>query len=196
MTLQLPPGDFDGYIFDCDGTIADTMPLHYLAWQHALGPYAKDFPEDLFYQWGGTKTNRIVELLNELHSRDLNVNEIVHLKETWFVDHLGDAQPIKPAVEILQTLAAEKKLIALASGGFRHVIDKILKTIKLEGIFPVIVTADDVIHGKPDPEPFLKAASLLGAAPSKCLVFEDSPTGIKAAVAAGMQWVEVTREMR
>lgn len=193
--LILPPGDFEGFIFDCDGTIADTMPLHFRAWQHALGQWGHALPEDLFYELGGTKTDRVAEIVRERAGADFSVPEIVHVKEDFFVSHLGEVQPILPVVEIIY--ASEGKVpMAVASGGFDRVVNLILENLGLTDYFEGVVTANDVIHGKPHPESFLRAASLLGVVPSKCLVFEDSPTGIEAARAAGMAWVEVTRHDR
>ena len=193
--LKLPPGPFGAFIFDCDGTIADTMPLHFEAWTKALGEWSRFLPEDVFYALGGTKTDRVAEIVRERANADFDVEKVVHEKEHYFMDHLGDVVPIMPVIEIIEAWRG-KIPIAVASGGFRRVIEEILKRLALDSCFDVLVCAEDVVNGKPDPEPFLKAAELLGANPTKCLVFEDSPTGIAAAKAAGMAWVEVTREMR
>ena len=88
IILDLPPGEFDAYIFDCDGTLADTMPTHYKAWQAALGDRGRDFPEAMFYELGGVPTARIVEILNERHGHHLPVNETVAHKEALF-EELG-----------------------------------------------------------------------------------------------------------
>jgi len=193
--LKLPPGPFEGFIFDCDGTIADTMPLHYTAWQSALGRWGAALPEDLFYRLGGTKTERVAEIVKERAGANFSVTEMVQAKEDFFVSHLGEVQPILPVVEIIR--AWEGKVpMAVASGGMVGVITLILENLGLTEYFDAVVTAEDVVYGKPHPETFLRAAHLLGVTPQKCLVFEDSPTGIEAAEAAGMAWVEVTREIR
>ncbi|MEO7931553.1 MAG: HAD family phosphatase [Chthoniobacterales bacterium] len=193
--LTLPPGPFEAFIFDVDGTIADTMPLHFDAWTHALGKWSAFFPEDVFYSLGGTKTDRVAEIVRERANADFDVTEIVLTKEKYFLHHLGEAVPIQPVIDVIEQWRG-KIPMAVASGGFRRVIEEILRGVKLEGCFDAMVAAEDVVHGKPDPEPFLKAAAMLGVDPTKCLVFEDSPTGIAAALAAGMAWVEVTRETR
>ncbi len=193
--LQLPAGDFEAFIFDVDGTIADTMPLHFEAWQAALGEWAPHFPEDVFYSLGGTKTDRVAEIVRERAGADFAVAEMVHAKERYFMSRLGTATPIEPVMEIIAEWRG-KIPMAVASGGLRHVVTETLRGLGLLDSFQAFVAAEDVVHGKPNPEPFLKAAALLGVDPAKCLVFEDSPTGIEAARAAGMQWVEITREMR
>src|SRR6516225_3475847 len=86
FTLTLPAGEFDAYIFDCDGTLADTMPTHYKAWLTALGEHARDFPEAMFYELGGVPTARIVEILNERHGHNLPVEKTVAHKESLFLE--------------------------------------------------------------------------------------------------------------
>lgn len=193
--LILPDGPFEAFIFDVDGTIADTMPLHFEAWTNALGEWSLFFPEEIFYSLGGTKTDRVAEIVRERANANFVVHDIVHHKENYFMERLGKAAPIRPVMEVIEKWRG-KIPMAVASGGFRRVIDEILRGLNLQDSFDAIIAAEDVIHGKPDPEPFLKAAALLGVNPTKCLVFEDSPTGIAAAQAAGMAWVEITREMR
>lgn len=193
--LILPDRPFEAFIFDVDGTIADTMPLHFEAWTNALGEWSLFFPEEIFYSLGGTKTDRVAEIVRERANANFVVHDIVHHKENYFMERLGKAAPIRPVMEVIEKWRG-KIPMAVASGGFRRVIDEILRGLNLQDSFDAIIAAEDVIHGKPDPEPFLKAAALLGVNPTKCLVFEDSPTGIAAAQAAGMAWVEITREMR
>lgn len=193
--LKLPPGPFEAFIFDVDGTIADTMPLHFEAWTHALGKWSEFFPEDVFYSLGGTKTDRVAEIVRERAQADFSVDEIVHQKEAYFMHHLGEAVPIQPVMKVINEWRG-KIPMGVASGGFRHVVAEILSGLGLDSDFAVRICAEDVVHGKPDPEPFLKAAAVLGVDPQRCLVFEDSPTGIAAAKAAGMQWIEITRETR
>lgn len=194
-TITLPPGPFEAFIFDVDGTIADTMPLHFEAWTSALGEWSSFFPEEFFYSLGGTKTDRVAEIIKERAQANFAVAEMVHEKEHYFMKRLGNAVPIQPVIDVIEQWRG-KIPMAVASGGFRRVIDEILRGLGLAGCFDAMITAEDVVRGKPDPEPFLKAAALLGVDPSKCLVFEDSPTGIAAAEAAGMAWVEITRAMR
>lgn len=191
MELVLPPGDFAGYIFDCDGTLADTMPLHYRAWDATLRRHGFDgFTEDIFYSYGGVPTDRIVALLNERFGLSLPIEGIFDEKEELFRGLSVGVRPIKAVAAIAREARAEKRL-AVASGGPRVVVEETLARIGFAGFFDAVVTADDVVHGKPAPDIFLEAARRIGVEPGKCLVFEDASPGIRAAAAAGMACVVV-----
>jgi HAD superfamily hydrolase (TIGR01509 family) len=190
MKIELPEGKFDAYIFDCDGTLADTMPLHYKAWRAALGEHADDFPEALFYECGGMPATRIIEMLNARHGHSMPVEETARYKEGLFLEMIPQILPIEPVVALVNQLHGTAPL-AVASGGLRRVVRKTLDALGLTVKFDAIVTCEDYAHGKPAPDPFLEAARRLGVAPAKCLVFEDTSIGADAAKAAGMQWVLV-----
>jgi HAD superfamily hydrolase (TIGR01509 family) len=190
MKLSIPPGDFDAYLFDCDGTIADSMPLHYVAWKQTLSENNCDFPEKLFYDWGGIPTDKIVALLNEKHGLAMPVEHVVTTKEHRFYDLLPT---LKVIPEVLEHIDAKHGHIpfAVVSGGTRESVSKTLTILGLLDRFDILVCSDDYTRGKPDPEAYLMAAERLGVAPEKCLVFEDTDLGIQAAKAAGMQWVKI-----
>ena len=190
MKIQLPEGDFEAYIFDCDGTLADTMPLHYQAWLAALKEYACEFPEALFYELGGVPTDKIVEILNERHGCSMPVRETAIHKDELFVQMIPQTLPIEPVVELVHQYYRAKPL-AVASGGTREIVTKILSALGILKKFDAVITTEDYRHGKPAPDPFLEAARRLGVPPERCLVFEDTTAGIAAAKAAGMQWVLV-----
>ena len=188
--LELPPGDFTAFIFDCDGTLADTMPTHYRAWQIALGTRAADFPEAMFYELGGVPTCRIVEILNERHGCSLPVEETVAVKERLFLEFSSEVTAIGPVVALAREWHGRKPM-AVASGGHRRVVMNTLRALGIAGLFDAIVTSEDYSRGKPHPDPFLEAARRLNVAPEHCLVFEDTTTGLQAAKAAGMACVLV-----
>lgn len=190
MKLEIPEGDFDAYIFDCDGTLADSMPIHYEAWSAVLANHGADFPEALFYELGGTPTVQIVELLNERHGLQMDPVETAKKKEAIYVEKLVYIQPIEPVVQFAQEYFGKKPL-AVASGGHRAVVTKTLMALGIDEMFDTIVGSEDYENGKPAPDPFLEAARRLAVAPEKCLVFEDTYLGTKAAEAAGMKWVMV-----
>jgi HAD superfamily hydrolase (TIGR01509 family) len=190
FSLELPVGDFAAYIFDCDGTLADTMPTHYKAWLTALGEHADKFPEAMFYELGGVPTARIVEILNERHLLNLPVDQIVAHKEHLFLELSHEIAAIEPVVALARDFAGIKPL-AVASGGHRRIVLNTLRALGIADLFQAIVTAEDYRRGKPSPDPFLEAALRLGVPPEACLVFEDTATGIAAATAAGMQSVLV-----
>ncbi len=190
MILEIPPGEFGAYIFDCDGTLADTMPLHYQAWLSVLRPLGADMPEDVFYSCGGMPTWGVVEYLNERYGYRLNPMETAHAKEAKFVELIPGVKPVEPVVEFMRGVIGKAPL-AVASGGFRKVVEDILHNLDLHMHFQAIVTAEDVVHGKPAPDTYLEAARRLGVAPERCLVFEDTPLGIESGRNAGMQTVLV-----
>jgi beta-phosphoglucomutase family hydrolase len=191
----LPAGNFAAYIFDCDGTLADTMPTHYKAWCAALGEHAREFPEAMFYELGGVPTSRIVEILNERHGYRLPVNETVEQKEAIFLELSNEIAAIEPVVALARKYHGAKPL-AVASGGHRRIVMNTLRALGIAGLFDAIVTAEDYRRGKPSPDPFLEAALRLDVPPERCLVFEDTATGIAAATAAGMQSVLVPPPLR
>ncbi len=190
MSLLLPPGPFAAYLFDCDGTIADSMPLHLDAWNAALQPAGAHFQEDLFYAWAGRSTEQIVQLLNQQFGLKMDYQEISERKEQHYFSLLPQIQPISEVVEHIHE-AYPRIPLAVVSGSPRASVLTTLKNFQLEGFFRCIVGAEDYTHGKPAPDPFLLAAQALNVQPQQCLVFEDADLGIQSAQAAGMQWVKV-----
>jgi beta-phosphoglucomutase family hydrolase len=179
-----------GLVFDCDGTIADTMPLHYRCWVAALGEHRVEFPEALFYEMAGIPSARIIELLNERHGHAMPVQKTADYKEDLFLELLPEVKPIEPVVRVIERYAG-KLPMAVATGGTRAVCTKTLGALGVLHHFRAIVTADDVAHGKPAPDIFVEAARRLGVAPAECVAFEDADLGVRAATAAGMRVVDV-----
>jgi beta-phosphoglucomutase family hydrolase len=192
MQLDIPPGEFAGYIFDLDGTLVDTMPLHFRAWEEAMrrAGLARPLDEDLFYSLGGVPTRRVAELMAAHYGLRIDPEAVFHHKESLFRNLQGDAQLIRPVADFARRVARTHP-VAIASGGPRDIVRRSLELTGLAPLFPVVVSADDVLHGKPDPEIFLLAARLLKVEPARCLVFEDAEPGMRAAEAAGMKWVKV-----
>ena len=190
MKLQIPAGPFQAYLFDCDGTIADSMPLHYIAWKQALGEHGCEFPEDVFYSWGGMPTVQIVETLSAQQGIAMNAVEVAHRKELLYYQLLPQLQAVPEVLEHIQ-LSHGKIPFAVVSGGNRESVTNSLKMLGLLDRFATLVCSEDYTKGKPAPEPFLVAAQRLGVAPSSCLVFEDTDLGIQAATAAGMASVRI-----
>ncbi len=188
--LVLPPGPFAAFLFDLDGTVADSMPLHFRAWTQAVEEHGGQFPEPLFYAMGGIPLLRTVELLNERFGTAMDPEAVGHRKETLFLGMLDRMQPVPSVLRVIEAYAGTLPF-AIVSGSSRASIARTLDLLGMAHFFPVVVGAEDVVHGKPAPEPFLKAAALLGVAPETCLVFEDADAGIESAKAAGMRWVRV-----
>lgn len=194
MRLDIPAGDFAGYIFDLDGTLIDSMPIHYVAWDEAMrrAGLREKLSEDLFYSLGGVPTRRVAELIGEHYGLAVDPERIFHEKEALFAEGLMAVKVIAPVVAVARRVALTRP-VAIASGGPRDIVERSLKATGLAGMFPVVVSADDVgpMRGKPAPDMFLLAAKLMGVAPTRCLVFEDAEPGMRAAEAAGMPWVRV-----
>jgi beta-phosphoglucomutase-like phosphatase (HAD superfamily) len=192
MQLQIPDGDFSGYIFDLDGTLVDTMPLHYAAWEEALRKAGLEgrLDENLFYDFGGMPSRKVAVLLGRHHGIEVDPEKVYRDKEVIFMGSLAKLALIEPVVEFARRVAKTHP-VAVASGGTRDVVTNTLRITGLAPLFPVVVTMDDVEHGKPAPDMFLLAAKLMGVEPARCMVFEDGKPGIQAAEAAHMKWVLV-----
>jgi HAD superfamily hydrolase (TIGR01509 family) len=188
--LALPSGRFKAYLFDCDGTIADSMPLHYIAWSKALGEWNCPFPEERFYAWGGMPIVEIIERLSTEHGIKMPVKRVAARKEELYYEHLPE---LKAVPEVLEHIEQQHGGIpfAVVSGSERASVQASLRAIGLLQKFQTLVCAGDYVRGKPDPEAFLMAAQRLGLSPESCLVFEDTQMGVDAAKAAGMAWVRV-----
>lgn len=187
--LDIPP-HIRGLVFDCDGTIADTMPLHYQAWVAALREHDADFPEAMFYEMAGIPTVRIIEILNEKHGYAIPVQEAADHKESLYVKLIDQVEPIEPVVNLVKAYAGRLPM-AVATGATRAICSKTLQSLHLLEHFRAIVTADDVARGKPAPDIFLEAARRLEVAPEECYAFEDADLGLQAARAAGMVAVDI-----
>ena len=188
---------YEGFIFDCDGTLADSMPLHYRAWSETLDAKLgrpSDFTESLFYRCGGMPPRQIVRQLNQEFGYNLLVEETAHDKEMRFLELLSGIGPIPEVIAVLHNLGPQAR-VAVASGGMTEIVRSTLKFIGIEvgpeEIVKFLVGSDQVARGKPHPDLFLHTAGLLGVAPERCLVFEDAEPGFKAAQAAGMAHVDV-----
>lgn len=192
MKLDIPAGDFAGYIFDLDGTLVDTMPLHYRAWNETMqkAGLGGELDEELFYSLGGVPTRRVAELIAQHYGLKIDPQAIFHDKEALFISLQKDAKLIEPVVEFARR-AALTKPVSIASGGPRDVVRRMLEVSGLTPLFKVVITPEDVEHGKPAPDMFLLAAKKMGVPPQNCLVFEDAEPGMRAAEAAGMKWVRV-----
>jgi HAD superfamily hydrolase (TIGR01509 family) len=190
MKLKLPEGSFRAYLLDCDGTIADSMPLHYLAWKKALGELNCEFEEELFYAWGGMPVVEIISTLNARHGLSMPVEVVSRRKEGLYFELLPQ---LKAVPEVLELIEAEhgRTPFAVVSGSTRESVTASLISLNLLDRFDALVCAGDYRKSKPDPESFLLAAARLGVAPEACLVFEDTDMGIQAAKAAGMASVKV-----
>jgi HAD superfamily hydrolase (TIGR01509 family) len=190
VKLKLPVGSFEAYLFDCDGTIVDSMPLHYIAWKTALAEWNCVFDEQLFYAWGGTPVAEIISLLNERQGLSMSVEDVSSRKENVYLELLPQLKAIPEVVEHMEAQHGRIPF-AVVSGSTRESVTASLLSVKLLDRFDTLVCAGDYEKSKPDPEAFLLAAGKLGVLPETCLVFEDTDMGIQAANAAGMASVKI-----
>lgn len=194
MQLDIPPGDFAGYIFDLDGTLINTMPLHYRAWDGAMRQHGlrEALNEDFFYSLGGMPTVRVAELIGAHYRLAIDPLKVEHTKEALFLTMLDAVEHIAPVVEFARKVAKTHP-VAIATGGQPEIALPALKAAGLDGLFRIVVTPSDVGpgRGKPEPDMFLLAAKKMGVPANRCLVFEDAEPGIRAALAAGMKVVRV-----
>jgi HAD superfamily hydrolase (TIGR01509 family) len=190
MKLQLPPGEFQAYLFDCDGTIADSMPLHYIAWKKALAEWNCPFEESLFYAWGGRPIAEIIAALNENHRLNMPIEAVAQQREKFYRELLPQLTAVP---EVLEHIEARHGRIpfAVVSGSTRESVTASLTALNILHRFDALVCAGDYKKSKPHPEAFLLAAAKLKVAPEDCLVFEDTEMGIQAAKAAGMASVKI-----
>lgn len=189
ITFEIP-ASIQGLIFDCDGTLTDSMPVHYLAWKQMFDQHEIAFTEERFYSLGGVPSDKIIAELSEEHGKTVAVAEAAHEKEQLFVDLIAQVLPVQRVVDLAREQKGHRKL-AVASGGYRWVIDKQLNHIGLGDWFDAIVTAEDTPRHKPHPDVFFEAARQLGVPAEACLVFEDADLGVEAANRAGMQVIDV-----
>jgi beta-phosphoglucomutase family hydrolase len=183
-----------GLIFDCDGTLANTMPLHWRAWQMITQRHNLHFPEDRFYSLGGVPSRDILKMLAEEQGRSLDHIAVSHEKEELYLPLMGQVEPIHSVVEIAK--ANHGKIpMAVASGGTQNIITQVLEHLKIRHLFDAIVTSEMVKKQKPAPDIFLEAARRIGVDPKFCRAYEDTDLGLQAIRAAGMEAVDVRTEL-
>ena len=186
-----PPAGTRGLIFDCDGTLADTMPLHHRAWVAMLTPHGIPFPAARFYQLGGMPTAQIIGVLSvESGVAVADLDGMVHAKESAFLEFLSEVAPIAEVVAVAGAYRGRLPM-AVASGGYRAVVLQTLAKVGVGDWFDALVCAEDTARHKPEPDVFLEAARRLGVPAEACVVFEDTDIGLEAAARAGMAAVDV-----
>ncbi|HOX55881.1 MAG TPA: HAD-IA family hydrolase [Candidatus Paceibacterota bacterium] len=179
-----------GLIFDCDGTLADTMPLHWRAWQVISRRHGFSFPERRFYALGGVPTRDVLKVLSTEQGVPLDALAVAREKEAEYLPLIAQVEPINTVVGIARENYG-KIPMAVASGGTRIIISQVLNHLGIRDLFQAIVTSEDVANQKPAPDIFLEAARRLGVPPQFCRAYEDTDLGMRAIRAAGMEAVDV-----
>jgi beta-phosphoglucomutase-like phosphatase (HAD superfamily) len=184
------PEHIKGLVFDCDGTLADTMPLHWQAWQMITQRHDLHFPQDRFYAYGGVPSRDILKLLAEEQGRSLDHIAVAHEKEETYLQTLMQVEPIHAVVNIAKENFGRIPM-AVASGGTQKIIVQVLEHLKIRHLFNAVVTSEMVVNQKPAPDIFLEAARLIGVEPKFCRAYEDTDLGMQAIRSAGMDAVDV-----
>jgi len=181
-----------GIIFDCDGTLADTMPLHWRAWQVITARHRIHLPEDRFYALGGVPSRDILKMLSQEQGIALDHLAVAREKEAEYLPLIAQVEPINTVVGVARSNYGKIPL-AVASGGTRKIIGQVLEHLGIRNLFEAIVTSEDVVNQKPAPDIFLEAARLIGVPPQRCRAYEDTDLRMQAIRAAGMEAVDVRK---
>ncbi len=188
---ELTRGDYQAFLYDCDGTLADNMAAHTASYVDAAKERDVVFDPAIINELAGWPIANVVEEINCRYNCSLVPTEFKARKAEIFADrYLEDIQPVHYVVEHLKANAGKLR-IAVVSGGDTAAVERTLEVLGIRSLVEVLICAGDTERGKPYADPFLRAAELLGVPPEKCLVFEDGAPGVQAAEAAGMHWVRV-----
>lgn len=193
---KLSEGNYEAFLYDCDGTLADNMPCHTETYIEVAKTYDVTIDSQMIYELAGWPITNVVLEINKRYSCTINPDEFKSKKAKIYMERYIDIiQPIDYVVNHLKANVGKKR-IAVVSGGDRIAIEKTLHVLGISEMVEVLICSGDTAHGKPYPAPFLRAAELLNVAPDRCLVFEDGDPGVVAAEAAGMHWIRVDKFQR
>ena len=188
--MLVVPDGIRGLIFDCDGTLVDSLPLHYAAWEETFAELGLSCPLDFLLRHNGKPTDRIVALYNAEFGSAIHVAQFTKDKERRTYARLNQTLPIEPVAALAQRYAGQLPM-AVVSGSNRANVERALQAAGLWTLFSVVLTADDGLPPKPAPDLFLEAARRIGVEPRHCQVFEDADSGLAAARQAGMLATDV-----
>jgi HAD superfamily hydrolase (TIGR01509 family) len=189
-SLIAPPEPYGAIIFDCDGTLADTMPNHAKAWVATYKAYGYEIAEQPFLDMGGLPNRAIIDKLDRELGYHMEFASTQQEKERRYLELMHSVTEIKAVADIARANYG-KVPMAVASSGMGHIVRQTLTAVDLLSLFDVIVTADDVQNGKPAPDIFLLAAEKLGVPPADCIVYEDGDPGLEAARRAQMRAIDI-----
>jgi len=184
------PQQAKALIFDLDGTIANTMPNHFISWRKAVIPYGIDFNAKLFMELTGMPRTATIEKLNEMFGTKMNPDKVGKVKEDHFKTLVNLTQEIVVVTDVIRKYHTILPM-SIGTGSTKNGAKKTLEVIGFENYFDIVITADDIINHKPHPETFLKCAELMKIKPQDCVVFEDGILGMNAAEEAGMMVIDV-----
>lgn len=190
MVLEKHP-KAEALIFDLDGTLSDSLPVHIATWHKVCSHYNCKFNEKIIAELTGMPTIRFAErIIAENGLSGVDPHEMVKMKQETFWEHASLLKPHQPVIDFMKSFHGKIPL-AVGTGASRKSAEVQLETLGITHYFDAIVTADDVSHHKPEPETFLKCAELVGVKAENCQVLEDGVLGMEAAKTAGMYLIDV-----
>lgn len=190
LNWSLPAG-CRGLIFDCDGTLVDSMPLHYKVWETVLRRYNLELSEERFYQWAGLPVDKIIQRLADEKGLKVDIGAIAEERDSEFHNRpASEFRPVEPVVEIARRFRGQLPM-AVATGSTRASAEASLRAIGIMEWFDAVVSSHEAGRAKPAPDVFLVAAARIGVAPGDCVALEDGDAGLESARAAGMRVVDI-----
>ena len=189
MEITIQPG-VKGLIFDLDGTLSDSLPVHVATWNMVGEKYGFTFDPQIVYEMTGRPTIEFAKRIVEQYRLSADPAEMVRMKQQAFWGKANLLRPIHEVVSIVKKYYG-KLPMSVGTGAGRKSAEVQLKTLDILRYFDAVVTAEDVTRHKPDPDTFLECARLMGVEPKYCQVFEDGDLGITAAEKAGMMVTDV-----
>jgi HAD superfamily hydrolase (TIGR01509 family) len=187
----LTSGDFEAFLYDCDGTLADNMKAHTASYVEVAKTFGIELDGAIIDELAGWPTVQVCEEIGRRYNIDFDPTHFATQKSQLFYDkYIGETKPIGFVLQHLIDHAGKVR-IGVVSGGRRATVTRTLTVLGVISLVEVMVCAGETPNGKPFPDPFLKAAEELGVDPAKCMVFEDGGAGVQSAIAAGMKWVRI-----
>lgn len=181
---------YQGLIFDMDGTLLNTEPSHFRAWQQTLAKYDLSYDKQAMIALNGTPTWKMAKFILDNNQSDIDPHALAAEKMALVEQFLFDETKVLPLIEVVKSYHGRRPM-AVGTGSIHRITDALLTHLGLRHYFDAIVCADDVDNHKPAPDTFLRCAKLINVAPEKCVVFEDADFGLEAAKRAGMDVVDV-----
>jgi HAD superfamily hydrolase (TIGR01509 family) len=181
------------FIFDLDGVLIDSEPLHERAQRIVFAEYDLVVPEDAYPTFKGKTEEAVFDFIVDTYGDDRHQADfLIEQKHRVYEDLFGELQPVPGAVDFVRHLARLGYPLGLATSAIAANQQRAVRMLGLDNTFDTILTADDVTHAKPHPEPYTRSAAALGLTPSACLVIEDTDLGIQSATRAGCRVVGIT----